>query len=139
MPAILSGMDAKTLLTRFKARFSAVVSRVRDVGRMLPLAIVAALALWIIATPGTDAPEPVRLAAASKLGIFAWLICKESALAYLGYWIDRLLHPDSRPGRYRTDPRDNLGTSALDVARMAAEKRRAFIVSACLLAGGLIQ
>jgi len=38
-----------------------------------------------------------------------------------------LLHPKSRPGDLK------------DIERMAAEKRRAFIVSAAMLAGGLFQ
>lgn len=96
--------------------------------RLWPLLVVCIASLWLITTPNsitaTGAPEVYN---AAKLGIFAWLICKVAALAYLGYWIDRLLHPRSRPSHLR------------DIERMAAEKRRAFIVSAAILAAGLIQ
>lgn len=132
-------MDIRTYFQLFKSRalafLGAAFSRARDAGRLLPLAIVGVVTLWLIATPNPLVAEPNP----TKVGILAWLVCKLSVLAYLGYWIDRLLHPESRPSRYRTEPREDTGTSALDVARMAAEKRRAFIISAALLAGGLIQ
>ncbi len=140
MPGNLPGMDTiKLFFAALKTRalaFGAVAwNRLLDAGRMLPLAILGGLMLWLIATPN----PLVHGGNPAKVGILAWLVCKESVLAYLGYWIDRLLHPESRPSRFRTDPSADTGTTALDVARMAAEKRRAFIVSAALLAGGLIQ
>lgn len=132
-------MDARTAIQWLKARaqviLGAAFARARDAGRLLPLALVGLVTLWLIATPNPLVPESNP----TKVGILAWLVCKESVLAYLGYWIDRLMHPHSRASHYRTDPRQDTGTSALDVARMAAEKRRAFIVAAALLAGGLIQ
>jgi hypothetical protein len=132
-------MDTSALLERLKAIVATAVARVVDFARAWPLALVCAVALWLIATPNPILSGGGDAANASKLGIFAWLICKVAGLAYLGYWIDRLLHPHSRPSQFRTDPSDSLGTTALDVARMAAEKRRAFIVGAAMLSAGLIQ
>lgn len=108
---------------------SRVFARVADLSRLWPLVVVCIVTLWLIATPSPSTPgiPGTGIYNPSKVGILAWLLCKESALAYLGYWIDRLLHPNSRPSRLK------------DIDRMAAEKRRAFIVSALLLAGGLIQ
>lgn len=132
-------MDARSLLATLKTLMVALITRLADFARAWPLAIVGALTLWLIATPNPLLSADANAANATKVGIFAWLICKEASLAYLGYWVDRLLHPHSRPSQFRSDPSSELGTSALDVARMAAEKRRAFIVSAAMLAGGLIQ
>lgn len=136
-------MDTTPLTQRFLAAARAAFSWLADAGRAMPLALVAIVLLWLIATPNpllsVDATDLQAGANPSKVGIFAWLICKEAGLAYLGYWVDRLLHPNSRPSQFRSDPSDSLGTTALDVARMAAEKRRAFIVAAAMLAGGLIQ
>jgi len=96
---------------------------VRDRLRAVSLLIIAVVTLWLITVPNAF----VQNTNAVKVGLIAWLICKESVLAYLGYWIDRLLHPKSRPGDLK------------DIERMAAEKRRAFIVCAAMLAGGLYQ
>ena len=117
----------KALLARVATWASAawtwLVSLVSDKGRAVPLLLLGIATLWLIATPNPITGEPNAV----KVGLLAWLICKESTLAYLGYWIDRLLHPRSRPGDLR------------DIERMAAEKRRAFIVCAAMLAGGLFQ
>lgn len=96
---------------------------VRDKLRGLPLLLIFIATLWLIAIPNPLLEDTNKV----KVGLIAWLICKESILAYLGYWIDRLLHPNSRPGNLK------------DIERMAAEKRRAFIVCAAMLAGGLFQ
>ena len=99
------------------------VLAIRDRLRAVSLLIVGLATLWLVAMPN----PLVMNTNAVKIGLIAWLICKESILAYLGYWIDRLLHPKSRPGDLK------------DIERMAAEKRRAFIVCAAMLAGGLFQ
>ena len=96
---------------------------VRDRLRVISLLLVGLAALWLVAVPN----PLVETTNTIKVGLLSWLICKESILAYLGYWIDRLLHPNSRPSALQ------------DIERMAAEKRRAFIVSALLIAGGLFQ
>lgn len=113
---------------RIAAFFSALYAHpftvaLRDKFRAVSLLIVGIVTLWLIAVPN----PLIETANAVKIGLIAWLICKESVLAYLGYWIDRLLHPKSRPGDLK------------DIERMAAEKRRAFIVCAAMLAGGLFQ
>jgi len=92
----------------------------RDKLRGITLLLIGVATLWLIAQPNplVEYAQPV------KIGLLAWLVCKISIAAYLGYWIDRLLHPRSRPGALR------------DIERMAAEKRRAFIVCACILAAG---
>ncbi len=109
------------LRTAFTAlRVSTFWTKVRDKTRGSSLLLLGVLTLWVIAQPNplVDYPQPV------KIGLLAWLVCKVSVLAYLGYWIDRLLHPRSRPGALK------------DIERMAAEKRRAFIVCAAILAAG---
>ncbi len=124
------GMDIRSLLRSFRVRAGLwlsgallLLSHLRDLGRVGALLVVGLVTLWLIAVPNplVEATNPV------KVGLLAWLVCKESVLAYLGYWIDRLLHPRSRPGNLR------------DIERMAAEKRRAFIVCAAMIAGGLFQ
>lgn len=107
----------------FRQRLLPAVRYVRDKLRGLPLLLVGIVTLWLIAVPNPLVANTNGI----KVGLISWLICKESVLAYLGYWIDRLLHPNSRPG------------SLKDIERMAAEKRRAFIVCAAMLAGGLFQ
>jgi hypothetical protein len=123
-----------SLRTRLAAWAAAVLlpflSGARDKLRGVSVLLVGLVTLWLIATPNPLVPSGQELAADPhrvKVGLLAWLVCKESTLAYLGYWIDRLLHPRSRPGDLR------------DIERMAAEKRRAFIVCAAMLAGGLFQ
>jgi hypothetical protein len=107
-------------LSKLTGRVSAFFA---DKLRAIALLLVGLSALWLVAVPN----PLVESTNAVKVGLLSWLICKESILAYLGYWIDRLLHPNSRPGNLQ------------DIERMAAEKRRAFIVSALLVAGGLFQ
>jgi len=124
------GMDIQTLRASLRARLALaaqsvlpVIRAARDLLRGMPLLIIAVLALLLIAQPNplVEYPQPV------KNGLIAWLICKLSIAAYLGYWFDRFLHPKSRPGSLR------------DIERMAAEKRRAFIVCAAILAAGFFQ
>lgn len=110
-------------LAAFAARALPLFATLRDKLRASPLLLVGALTLWLIAMPN----PLVEYTSSVKVGLLAWLVCKESILAYLGYWIDRLLHPRSRPGDLK------------DIERMAAEKRRAFIICAAMLAGGLFQ
>lgn len=107
------------------SRFAQLVRSAQDKLRGVSLLLVGVLTLWLIALP-----NPLVGAANTnqvKVGLLAWLVCKISITAYLGYWIDRLLHPRSRPGALR------------DIERMAAEKRRAFLVCACIIAAGFYQ
>lgn len=126
-PSFLTHLRTRARL--FVRRFAACVGRTgtavrdvsRDVSRGGTLLVICLVALWLIATP-----NPVLANTnAVKIGMLAWLVCKESGLAYIGYWIDRLLHPHSRPGDLK------------DIERMAAEKRRVFLLCSLLLAGGL--
>jgi len=115
-----------SLRTRIAALVAAalpLVASLRDKLRGAPLLLVGLITLWLIATPNPIVDNTNTV----KVGLLAWLVCKESVLAYLGYWIDRLLHPRSRPHELK------------DIERMAAEKRRAFIICAAMLAGGLFQ
>lgn len=110
--------------TTFTAvRSSAFFRGLLDKMRGASLLLLGMATLWLIAQPN----PLVEHTNSVKVALLAWLVCKESVLAYLGYWIDRLLHPKSRPGMLK------------DIERMAAEKRRAFIVCAAMLAGGLFQ
>ena len=113
----------RTRAAAFAASALPLWSSLRDKARGVPLLLLGMGTLWLIATPN----PLVEHSNSVKVGLLAWLVCKESTLAYLGYWIDRLLHPRSRPSDLR------------DIERMAAEKRRAFIVCAAMLAGGLFQ
>lgn len=131
-------MDIRSLFAAFLVRVSTAFVRgyvrtVSGVAGILPAArdkirgssllLLGLAALWLIAQPN----PLVEHTNSVKVGFLAWLVCKTSILAYLGYWIDRLLHPRSRPGHLK------------DIERMAAEKRRAWIVCAAMLVGGLYQ
>lgn len=113
----------RTRLAALAARALPLFDAVRDKLRASPLLLVGLLTLWLIAMPN----PLVEYTSGVKVGLLSWLVCKESVLAYLGYWIDRLLHPNSRPSDLK------------DIERMASEKRRAFIICAAMLAGGLFQ
>lgn len=118
-----SWQSIRARLAAYLASLLPLFSVLRDKLRASPLLLVGLATLWLIATPN----PLVEYTSGVKVGLLAWLVCKESVLAYLGYWIDRLLHPNSRPGDLK------------DIERMAAEKRRAFIICAAMLAGGLFQ
>lgn len=144
-------------LTLIRTRVATLFARalpffrsLRDKLRAGPLLVIGVGALWLLAQPNplVAYPQPV------KISLLAWLVCKISIAAYLGYWFDRLLHPRSRPGHFGDAARKALeaeaapGDDALDakvrfqalnIARMAAEKRRAFIVCATVLAAGFWQ
>ncbi|MBN8885923.1 MAG: hypothetical protein J0I77_09405 [Rudaea sp.] len=143
----------RTRLAAIAAALAPAVRVVRDKLRGLTLLLVGIATLWLIAVPNPLVENTNTI----KVGLIAWLVCKESVLAYLGYWIDRLLHPRSRPGQFGDAATSELTTventppeseaailvrlrfEAFNVARMAAEKRRAFIICAAMLAGGLFQ
>lgn len=113
-----------------RTRFAAFFRTLRDKLRGVSMLLVGLATLWLFATPNPLVLPPSELAANPnqvKVGLIAWLVCKLSIAAYLGYWYDRLLHPRSRPGDLK------------DIERMAAEKRRAFIVCAAILAAGFFQ
>lgn len=116
-------LSIRTRCALLLARALPFFASVRDKLRGSPLLVIGLVTLWLIATPNPLVSNTNGL----KVGLLAWLVCKESVLAYLGYWVDRLLHPKSRPGDLK------------DIERMAAEKRRAFIICAAMLAGGLFQ
>jgi hypothetical protein len=125
-----AGMNISSVVASLRARFApfaafvaAAIPTLRDKFRGGTLLLIGIVTLWLIATPNPIVSNTNSV----KVGMLGWLICKLSVVAYLGYWIDRLLHPNSRPGDLK------------DIERMAAEKRRAFIVCACLVAGGLFQ
>jgi len=65
--------------------------------------------------------------APAKAGLAVWGIAKLAFGGYVGYWIDRTCYrPESRPHR-------------LDgISRGAAEKRRAIIIAASVVATGLL-
>lgn len=61
-----------------------------------------------------------------KIGLTIFGLAKIALGAYLGYWIDRTLYPYARPHTLEGE------------AAGASWKRRALIVSACILAAALI-
>lgn len=79
------------------------------------------VAIFLIAFLITVALAP------AKAGLAVWGVAKLACGGYIGYWIDRLCYrPESRPHR-------------LDgISRGAAEKRRAIIVAASVIATGLL-
>jgi hypothetical protein len=91
-----------------------------DLARMWPMlavCIVTVVGVWFIAPQQT--------------GILLYSVAKISMGGYMGYWVDRLCFPCSRPGEpphgeHRAE--DNT----------AAEYRRAAIVCAAMLALGLL-
>lgn len=69
---------------------------------------------------------PVVFMAPQKVGLLLWGLCKLGAYGYGGYWLDRWLFPYARPHSLT-------GTDAL-----AAQARRALIVSAAVIAGAIL-
>lgn len=62
-----------------------------------------------------------------KAGLALWGVSKIALCAYLGYWADRLcFRPEDRPHRLT------------GIAQGTAWKRRALIVAAAIVAGGMI-
>lgn len=65
--------------------------------------------------------------APAKAGLAVWGIAKLACGGYTGYWIDRLSYRrESRPHRLE------------GISRGAAEKRRAIIIAASVIATGLL-
>lgn len=91
-------------------------TRVRDLVRASPL-----LALFLITFAVVLMLNP------AKAGLALWGVSKIALCAYVGYWADRLcFRPEDRPHVLE------------GISRGAAWKRRALIVSAAILAGGLL-
>lgn len=104
-----------TFLDRLKARLRAIAPVVRDKLRASPL-----LALFLVAF------VPVVLMNPAKVGLTLYGLAKTALFAYGGYWCDRLLYPSGRPH------------TLVGIERGAAEKRRAFVVAAWIIAAALI-
>ena len=104
-----------TLLERFKTWRRAAAPQLRDKLRASPL-----LALFLLAF------VPVVMMNPTKVGLTLYGLAKTALFAYGGYWCDRLLYPGSRPH------------ALVGIERGAAEKRRAFIVAAWIVAAALI-
>lgn len=100
-------------------RFTALKTElgvVADKLRAAPL-----VAIFLIAFAITIALAP------AKAGLAVWGIAKLACGGYVGYWIDRLCY------RYESRPHRLEG-----ISRGAAEKRRAIIVAASVIATGLL-
>lgn len=94
-------------------------AELRDVLRMWPTLVVALLTMAL-----------VYAIAPQQIGILVYTLAKLSMAAYLGYWVDRWVFPDSRPcspdpDRVADDP-------------TASEYRRAAIICATVVASGLM-
>ena len=124
-----------------------------DMLRMWPTLVVAAVTVWV-----------VHLLAPQQVGILVYTIAKLSLAGYLGYWLDRWIFPDARPGdtrqtaahrlvkRLSSLKTQDLGPAdvdaALDVsqsqlARMdwlvaIAQVRRAAVVIGALISAGIM-
>lgn len=104
-----------TYLDRLKARLRAIAPVVRDKLRASPLLFVFVLTFL-----------PVVIWDPIKVGLSLYGLAKMAFCAYGGYWCDRLLYPSGRPHTLQ------------GIERGAAEKRRAFVVAAWIMAGALI-
>lgn len=62
-----------------------------------------------------------------QVGLLVWTLCKISMGAFLGYWIDRSVFHDARPGDLAGDP----------VAQRGAKYRRAGLMAATIIASSL--
>lgn len=91
------------------------MNNLKSILRGWPLLVIAcALSAWVV------------LVAPEKLGLLGWGIAKLTGGAYCGYWVDRIMFPYARPHQLE------------GIERGTAWKRRAWLVSAAILAFGLI-
>jgi hypothetical protein len=111
---------AKAELPQLEAEFakletevSPALAWIKDKLRASPLLIVFAIAFAIVFSINP-----------AKAGLALWGVARVGLFAWLGYWVDRIIF-----GRLR-------GLTGIDLG--TAWKRRALIVSACLVAGALI-
>lgn len=87
-----------------------------DLGRAAPLLLLFAVTFAVVSTL-----NPM------KAGLALWGVSKIALGGYVGYWADRLcFRPEDRPHRLT------------GIAQGTAWKRRALIIAAAILAGGLI-
>lgn len=87
-----------------------------DLARGGPLLLVFALTFLVVTSINP-----------AKAGLALWGVSKIALCAYVGYWADRLcFRPEDRPHL-------NVG-----ISRRTAWKRRALIVAAAILAGGML-
>jgi hypothetical protein len=94
----------------------AALRRLTDVARASPLLLVFALTIAVVA-----AMNP------AKAGLALWGVSKIALAGYAGYWVDRMaFRPEDRPHRL------------IGIAQGTAWKRRALIIAAAVVAGGLI-
>jgi hypothetical protein len=97
-------------------RARATLRAALDAGRASPLLLVFAATFLAVA-----AMNP------AKAGLALWGVSKIALGGYVGYWADRLcFRPEDRPHRL------------VGIAQGTAWKRRALIIAAAILAGGLI-
>lgn len=75
---------------------------------------------WLVATLGLLGVIVVLYP--EQIGLFVWALCKVTAAAYVGYWVDRTMFRYSRPHQLRDSD-----------AKRAAWFRRAIIVAACIV------
>lgn len=103
-------------VVELKAGLKNELSVLADKLRAAPL-----VAIFLIAFAITVALAP------AKAGLAIWGVAKLACGGYIGYWIDRLCYrPESRPHRLE------------GISRGAAEKRRAIIIAASVIATGLL-
>lgn len=87
-----------------------------DMLRMWPTLVIALVTLGII-----------HAIAPQQTAIIVYKVCSLSLAAYLGYWVDRWVFRESRPGAVE-------GTSR----EIAAELRRAAIIVGAMIASALM-
>lgn len=101
---------------RWPAEARAAWHKLGDFSRAAPLLLVFALTFAVVLTLNP-----------AKAGLALWGASKIALCAYLGYWADRLcFRPEDRPHTLE------------GISKGTAWKRRALIVAAAIIAGGMI-
>lgn len=108
-------MNPHTSLWYLWQRLRAQWPTVRDKLRATPLLALGAVTFGVVLVMNP-----------AKVGLLIWGASRIGVYAYLGYWVDRVIFPYARPH------------TLTGIAEGTAWKRRALIVAAALIAGGLL-
>lgn len=104
-----------TFAARFPRIYRLLAIALAEIFRAWPLLIFFAITFW---WTSTEAP--------AKVGLTIYGLSKIAAGGYLGYRMDRAIFPYARPNKLE------------GIAAGTAQKRRAGIIMACIIAAGLI-
>ena len=93
---------------------------------MNKLGILDKLRAWPLLVLGVVVLALVVDLNAAKLGLMLWGLARVFVFGYLGYWLDRVAFPYARPH------------TQSGMLAATAWLRRACIIAACVIAGGLL-